>query len=175
MSLPAKPRSEIRGHRSLRFGGWSLAGLLLMIAGLHLGGCDASSDRAILPADLYGSWVGETISGRALFFFQLDEQVQRFELRAALGEFTDSLNSGDVILSKGRWGVNGTTLNLVDEAALLYICLATDGDPYDVTLNQDKTIMLLDYLGQKCPIRGDLLASADWIKQDDGPEKTLWR
>ena len=66
-------------------------------------------------------------------------------------------------------------MNLVDEAALLYACPTTDGDPYDVVLNQDKTIMLLDYLGQECPIRGDLLASADWIKQDDGPEKTLWR
>ncbi|MCH7851600.1 MAG: hypothetical protein IIC41_02320 [Candidatus Marinimicrobia bacterium] len=131
-----------------------------------------------MPADLYGSWSGETISGRALFFFGLEDAVQRFELRAAPGEFGDSLNTGEVILSEGRWGVTGATLNLVDEvdeAALLYACPITDGDPYDVTLNQDKTIMLLKYLGQECPIRGDLLAGADWIKQEDSPEKTLWR
>lgn len=152
-----------------------MAGLMLpMLAGLLFAGCDEPSGRAIMPADLYGSWAGETIEGLAFFIFQLDEEVHRFELRAAPGEFTDSLNSGEVILSKGRWGVNGATLNLVDEAALLYACPATDGDPYDVTLNQDKTIMLLEYLGQACSVRGDLLASANWIKQDDLPEKTFW-
>lgn len=153
-----------------------MGGLLLsMLAGLLFGGCDEPRGRAITPADLYGAWSGETISGRALFFFGLEDAVQRFELRAAPGEFTDSLNTGEVILSEGRWGITGATLNLVDEAALLYACPTTDGDPYDVILNQDKTIMLLEYLGQECPIRGDLLASADWIKQEDGPEKTLWR
>ena len=153
-----------------------MGGLLLpMLAGLLFGGCDEPRGRAITPADLYGSWTGETIAGRALFFFGLEDAVQRFELRAEPGEFTDSLNTGELILSKGRWGITGATLNLVDEDSLLYACSITDGDPYDVILNQDKTIMLLKYLGQECPIRGNLLASADWIKQEDSLVKTLWR
>ncbi len=145
-----------------------MAGLVLpMLAGLLFAGCDEPSGRTIKPADLYGTWAGETIGGRALFSFQLQEVVNRFELRAAPGEFTDSLNSGEVILSRGRWGVNGTTLNLFDEgSAYYYTCLVSVADPYDVILNQDKNIMLLDYLGQECSARGQLLASTDWIKQE---------
>ncbi len=137
-----------------------------MLAGLLFAGCDEPSGRAIKPADLYGAWAGETIAGRALFSFQLEEQVNRFELRAAPGEFTDSLNSGEVILSKGRWGVTGATLHLFDEVAADYACPTTDGDPFEVILNQDKNIMLLDYLGQECAVRGELLAGANWIKQE---------
>ena len=153
-----------------------MAGLLLpMLAGLLLGGCDEPRGRAIQPADLYGTWAGENIEGLAFFIFQLDEGVHRFELRAAPGAFIDVLDPGDDLLSIGGWYVIGSTLNLVDESTAVYACSATDGDPYDVTLKQDKTIMLLEYLGQECPIRGDLLAGADWIKQEDSPEKTLWR
>ncbi len=145
-----------------------MAGLLLpILGGLLFANCDEPTGRAIKPADLYGTWAGETIGGRAFFLFQLQEQVNQFELRAAPGEFTDSLNSGGVILSKGRWGTIGSTLNLVDEVAADYTCSSTDGDPYDVTLTQDKNIMLLDYLGQECPVRGQLLASAHWIKQEE--------
>ena len=72
-----------------------MGGLLLpMLAGLLFGGCDEPRGRAIMPADLYGAWSGETISGRALFFFGLEDAVQRFELRAAPGEFRRHLEPG---------------------------------------------------------------------------------
>ncbi len=137
-----------------------------MLGGLLFAGCDEPSGRAIQPADLYGAWAGETIGGRALFLFQLEEEVHRFELRAAPGEFIDVLDQGDDLLSLGGWYIIGSTINLVDETAAVYACSATDGDPYDVILNQDKTVMLLDYLGQECLVRGQLLAGADWIKQE---------
>ena len=153
-----------------------MSGLLVpILAGLLFGGCDEPRGRAIMPADLYGSWAGENIEGLAFFIFQLEEGVQRFELRAAPGAFIDVLDPGDDLLSIGGWYVIGSTLNLVNESAAVYACLATDGDPYDVTLNPDKTIMLLKYLGQECPVRGDLLAGPNWIKQEDSPEQTLWR
>ncbi len=137
-----------------------------MLAGLLFGGCDEPRGRALLPADLYGAWAGETNEGLAFFLFQLDEEVHRFELRAAPGAFIGVLDPGDDLLSSGGWYVIGSTVNLVDEAAAVYACPASDGDPYDVILNQDKNIMLLDYLGQECPVRGQLLAGIDWIKQE---------
>ncbi len=149
-----------------------MAGLVLpMLAGLLFAGCDEPTGRAIKPADLYGTWAGETIGGRAFFLFQLQEQVNRFELWAAPGEFTDSLNSGEVILSKGRWGVAGTTLNLFDEGALYsYTCLGWVADPYEVIMNPAGDEMQLDYLGDNCTPRGQLLHSATWVRQEDNPE-----
>ncbi len=163
----------------MRIGGWSYAGLVLpMLAGLLFAGCDEPSGRAIKPADLYGVWAGETIGGRALFSFQMEEQVNRFALRAAPGEFIDVLkDQGNDLLSLGGWYVIGSTINLVDEDAAVYACPASDGDPYDVILNQDKSIMLLDYLGQECPVRGQMLTGANWIKQEEAavPVFTPWR
>ncbi len=142
-----------------------------MLAGLLFAGCDEPSGRAIQPADLYGTWAGETLGRRFYLIFEVVEELNRFEWRAAPGEFDDVLDPGDDLLSLGGWYVIGSTINLVDEAVAVYACSATDGDPYDVTFNRAKNIMFLDYLGEACPVRAQLLTSADWIKQEDNLEK----
>ncbi|MEE9466486.1 MAG: hypothetical protein V3W14_13035 [Candidatus Neomarinimicrobiota bacterium] len=156
-------------HHISRNTGQRLAACLALVAlaGLMTGACREPAGTTIRPADLYGTWEGETFGGGAYLVFRADENINRFEFRAAPGEFGDVLDPGDNLLSMGYFGLSGTIINLVDEEAAVYACPGAITDRYDVILNTAGTIMRLDHVGEECPVRAQLLTGATWMRQSE--------
>ncbi len=139
--------------------------MLMTLAGALAGTCREPIGDAVHPEDLYGSWNGETVSGDAYLVFKAAEDVNRFELRAAPGEFSAVLDSGENLLSAGYFGLAGTYMSLIDDASAVYACPSIITDRFDIRMNAAGDAMQLDHSGDECPARAHLLTSPTWLRQ----------
>lgn len=147
--------------------GYRLAGhiVLVTLAGALAGTCREPMGDAVHPEDLYGTWNGETLAGGAYLVFKAAEDVNRFELRAAPGEFSAVLDSGENLLSMGYFGLTGTFISLIDDGAAAYACPGSITDRFDIRMNSAGDAMQLDHIGDECTARAQLLTSPTWMRQ----------
>ena len=149
-------------HRFGRiFGKAALAGLFILGSS-----CSDSTGQSIEPSDLYGTWVGTTLKGGTNLTFKVVTGIPIYEWRAEAGGFTDDLPGSSDLLVAGKWSLSGRVLSLFDDdAGLPYECPALDR--FEVTMDDGRTWLLLDHLGDECGFRVPYLDNS-YQRRPDG-------
>lgn len=151
-------------HRVYRiFGKAALAGIFILS-----GSCSDTTGQSIEPSDLYGAWVGTTLKGGTNLTFKVVTGIPIYELRAEAGGFTDDLLGSDDLLVAGNWSLDGRVLSLFNDDAGLqqYMCPALDR--FEVNMDDARTWLLLDHLGDECGARVPYLENSYQKQSVDG-------
>ncbi|MCK4577665.1 MAG: hypothetical protein KAU50_02670 [Candidatus Marinimicrobia bacterium] len=135
---------------------------------LLLGACEGQSGDLVSMDDLYGTWDGDTIAGQATLIFSARNNVNQFEFWAVE---EDSSWSGIIdegaLLAKGRWGLDGQVIALVEEVVTAHSCVDILMDRYELLMDKSRSRMLLEPVGGNCDFRAQLLSSATWLLRSD--------
>lgn len=150
-------------HRVYRiFGEVALAGILILSSS-----CSDTTGQSIEPSDLYGTWVGTTLKGGTNLTFKVVTGIPIYEWRAEPGGFTDDLPGSSDLLVAGKWSLDGRVLSMFDdEAGFPYECPALDR--FEVTMDDARTWLILDHLGDECGFRVPFLENSYQLQSGDG-------
>lgn len=149
-------------HRVFRiFGKVALAGIIILSSS-----CSDTTAQTIEASDLFGTWVGTTLKGGTTLTFKVVTGIPNYELRAEAGSFADVLEGSSNLLVTGNWSLSGRVLTLFDDAAgLPYECPALDR--FEVTMDDGRTWLILDHLGDECGFRVPYLENSYQRRPDD--------
>ncbi len=150
-------------HRVCRiFGEVALAGIFVLNSS-----CSDTTTQTYEASDLIGKWIGTTLKGGTNLTFKVEMGIPIYELRAEAGGFTDVLEGSSDLLVAGNWSLSGRVLSLFDDGAgLPYECPALDR--FEVNMDDARTWLLLDHLGDECGFRVPYLENSYQLLSGDG-------
>lgn len=152
-------------HRVYRiFGKAALAGIFILSSG-----CSDTTGQSIEPSDLIGTWTGSPLEGVTNLTFKVVTGIPIYELRDPTGGIADKLGSSNDLLVQGKWSLSGRVLSLFDDEAGPLVCASLEDDRFEVSINDERTFMFLDHLGEECGARASYLATNYQRRPDDEP------